>query len=287
MANYLRPRRGRRSTAESQNIILKKGEIFFEAPETGVGKGAGRIKIGDGVTAYTSLPYFYDYTNFETDLINSTISFTQTAESDNIVLLNRISSGAKVSIITAAEKNLLSNLNASVTDIRESTVSFTPTTETDNNVLLNTIVSGAKISTITAAEKNLLSNLNASVVSLNSSVAALNTLTSSHTDSIETINRSLTTINSSISSLNTNVNTLITEKNKYVYTAAVSVGVGGTSATITNSSITTSSLIEVFFQSSTGDVAYVTKVAVSAGRAVIYFEALTVATSFRLRISNV
>ena len=101
------------------------------------------------------------------------------------------------------------------------------------------------------------------------------------------INRSITTINGSISTLSTNVNTLITEKNKYVYSGAVSAGVGSTSTAITNSSITTSSLIEVFYQSSTGDVPYVTKVVVAAGRVTIYFEALTVATSFRIRISNV
>jgi hypothetical protein len=287
MANYLRPRRGKRSTAESQNIILKKGEIFMEAPETGVGKGRGRIKIGDGVTAYTSLPYFYDYTNFVTDLIDSTISFTQTAESDNTVLLNRIASGAKVSIITAAEKNLLSNLNNSVSDIKESEITFTETSEADNDVLLSTIASGAKISIITAAEKNLLSNLNTICTTLRTEVDALNTLTSNHTSSIDSINRSITTINGSISTLNTNVNSLITEKNKYVYSAAVSAGVGATSTAISNSAITTSSLIEVFYQSASGDVPYVTKVVVAAGRVTIYFEALTVATSFRLRISNV
>ena len=55
---YLRPRRGKRSTAETQNFVLKKGEIFFESPETGTGTGVGRIKIGDGITAYTDLPYF-------------------------------------------------------------------------------------------------------------------------------------------------------------------------------------------------------------------------------------
>jgi len=63
MEHFLRPRRGKKSDAESVDIVLERGEVFFEAPETGVGTGAGRIKVGDGTTAYTSLPYFFDYDN--------------------------------------------------------------------------------------------------------------------------------------------------------------------------------------------------------------------------------
>ena len=60
MANYLRPRRGRRRTAIKQNLILKRGELFMEYPEAGPGTGAGKIMIGDGVTEYGALPYFLD-----------------------------------------------------------------------------------------------------------------------------------------------------------------------------------------------------------------------------------
>ena len=58
MASYLRPRRGKKATATSNNIVLKRGEVFFEVPDTGVGTGMGKIKMGDGTTAYGSLPYF-------------------------------------------------------------------------------------------------------------------------------------------------------------------------------------------------------------------------------------
>ena len=47
-----RPRRGRRSTAISKGIVLKRGEVFFEVPDTGVGTGAGKIVMGDGTSAY-------------------------------------------------------------------------------------------------------------------------------------------------------------------------------------------------------------------------------------------
>ena len=55
MASYLRPRRGKKATALSQNITLKAGEVFFETPTTGVGTGAGRIMMGDGSNNYTVL----------------------------------------------------------------------------------------------------------------------------------------------------------------------------------------------------------------------------------------
>ena len=60
MASYLRPRRGKKATAIAQNIILKRGEVFFEAPDSGVGTGAGKIKVGDGTTTYSQLPYFLE-----------------------------------------------------------------------------------------------------------------------------------------------------------------------------------------------------------------------------------
>ena len=58
-----KPKRGKKATAESQNIVLQNGEIFFETPSGGAGKGAGKIKMGDGITAYTNLPYFLQDTN--------------------------------------------------------------------------------------------------------------------------------------------------------------------------------------------------------------------------------
>jgi hypothetical protein len=61
MASYLRPRRGKKATAIAQltaSAPLKRGELFFEVPDTGVGTGYGNIKMGDGSTGYDALPYF-------------------------------------------------------------------------------------------------------------------------------------------------------------------------------------------------------------------------------------
>jgi hypothetical protein len=42
------------------NPILAEGEIVIEAPDSGVGTGLSRFKIGDGVTRYKQLPYAFD-----------------------------------------------------------------------------------------------------------------------------------------------------------------------------------------------------------------------------------
>lgn len=56
--NHFKPKRGRKSTAENKNIVLEKGEVFFEYPEAGTGASPGKIKMGDGKTEYSELPYF-------------------------------------------------------------------------------------------------------------------------------------------------------------------------------------------------------------------------------------
>lgn len=58
MAGYFKPKRGRRLTAENSNLLLQDGEMFCEVPDTGVGTGPGKIKMGDGITPYSELPYF-------------------------------------------------------------------------------------------------------------------------------------------------------------------------------------------------------------------------------------
>lgn len=55
---YLRPRRGRRSTALRKDFILRRGEIFFEVPESGIATGPGKMVMGDGIHKYSELPYY-------------------------------------------------------------------------------------------------------------------------------------------------------------------------------------------------------------------------------------
>lgn len=59
MALVFRPRRGMKSTmaGDKASLVLESGELFLEYPDTGVGTGASRFKIGDGATEYSNLPY--------------------------------------------------------------------------------------------------------------------------------------------------------------------------------------------------------------------------------------
>jgi hypothetical protein len=115
MASFLRPRRGKKATAESQNIVLKRGEVFFEVPTGGVGTGIGKIKMGDGTTAYSSLPYFLEQKSI--DVASSAITFTESSSTDNATLLSEIKSGATVKVLFGSVKKLLSNINSSVTSL--------------------------------------------------------------------------------------------------------------------------------------------------------------------------
>lgn len=63
MAKYFKPRRGTKGNAEGKltgGNALKSGEFFVEYPTAGAGKGSTGeygLKMGDGSTAYASLPY--------------------------------------------------------------------------------------------------------------------------------------------------------------------------------------------------------------------------------------
>lgn len=57
MADILKPKRGKHSTIEALNPILKEGEIVFEKTDDGT-TANGLIKMGDGHTPYNDLPSF-------------------------------------------------------------------------------------------------------------------------------------------------------------------------------------------------------------------------------------
>ena len=71
MAMYLRPKRGKQASANSVlsgTNKLKSGEVFFEVPNAGVGKGQGRLMMGDGTSDYNLLNAFlaFDMNNVQT-----------------------------------------------------------------------------------------------------------------------------------------------------------------------------------------------------------------------------
>lgn len=56
----IRPRRGTKSEWELINPILMEGEFGIEFPDSGVGSGLCKFKIGDGTTKWNDLPFAFD-----------------------------------------------------------------------------------------------------------------------------------------------------------------------------------------------------------------------------------
>lgn len=133
MASYLRPRRGKEATAKSQNIVLKRGEIFFETPAGGVGTGIGRLKMGDGSTSYASLPYFLRQLDLSDN--NTKCAFTNvtaaTDKSNNNTYLNNIAPTNSLKTLFQNIKQLLLNYNSQLTSLNNDLGIFT-----DNNRIM-------------------------------------------------------------------------------------------------------------------------------------------------------
>ena len=119
MASYLRPRRGKAATAKSQNIVLKRGEIFFETPTGGVGTGIGKLKMGDGSTSYSSLPYFLQQLDLSDNATKC--AFTNvtsvTDKSNNSTYLGNIIPGNSLKTLFQNIKQLLLNYNSQLTSL--------------------------------------------------------------------------------------------------------------------------------------------------------------------------
>lgn len=56
----IRPRRGTKSEWELLDPVLMEGEFGVEYPDSGVGSGLCKFKIGDGITKWKTLPYAFD-----------------------------------------------------------------------------------------------------------------------------------------------------------------------------------------------------------------------------------
>lgn len=56
----IRPRRSTVTEWSIINPILKEGELGIECPDSGIGTGLCKFKIGDGITDWNDLPYAFD-----------------------------------------------------------------------------------------------------------------------------------------------------------------------------------------------------------------------------------
>ena len=142
MASYLRPRRGQKSTAETQAIVLKKGEVFFEignggTPTTGSSATSfGKIKMGDGTTVYANLGYFLDVDTSVVDWDNTGYSSATSAAqgADFYGNLNAITPSATLKSILGNIKALLFKHSTAITQLNND---YTDLVGTYSTVTLN------------------------------------------------------------------------------------------------------------------------------------------------------
>lgn len=105
------PHRGSKTKMTSgsgKDIILQSGEFFIEYPDTGVGTGTCKIKIGDGVTTYASLPYAISADTDNITFVTSTATTVQAA-------LDVASSGNTLANILGGLKRAIQLLDTAVT----------------------------------------------------------------------------------------------------------------------------------------------------------------------------
>lgn len=136
MSKTFRPRRGKTSTmtgADKATTVLAAGEMFVETPSTGVGTGESNIKLGDGTTAYSSLPYALGS--------SAPTSITSDSSTTATAALNNASSGSSLKNILGALKQAVSLNSSSITTLNDtlSSANLGLTTEQANQ--LSTIYS--------------------------------------------------------------------------------------------------------------------------------------------------
>jgi len=112
MPSIILPHRGgktKMTTGTGASTVLGAGELFVEYPDTGVGSGKSKIKIGDGVTAYSSLPYALGDTS--TDLI---VFDSSTATTVAQALAEAVSGASLATIVAGFKKAIELNTSSKV-----------------------------------------------------------------------------------------------------------------------------------------------------------------------------
>ena len=56
----IRPRRSTKTEWEMINPVLMEGELGIEYPDSGIGTGLCKFKLGDGFKSWSQLPYAFD-----------------------------------------------------------------------------------------------------------------------------------------------------------------------------------------------------------------------------------
>jgi len=129
VSKIFKPRRGKKSTmtGTKASTILAAGELFVEVPDAGVGKGAGKLKMGDGSTPYSSLPYLMG------DTSNDKITLSSNTRTTVATALNDAASGATLATMIAALKQAISLSDARVTKLNDDLASKAAGTHTHDD----------------------------------------------------------------------------------------------------------------------------------------------------------
>jgi hypothetical protein len=112
-SKIFKPRRGKVSTmaGTKATTVLAAGEMFVEVPDTGVGTGRCKMKIGDGSTAYSSLPTAMG------DTTNELITYESNTATTVATALNSAASGSSLGNIIAALKQAISLHDTQITQL--------------------------------------------------------------------------------------------------------------------------------------------------------------------------
>jgi hypothetical protein len=109
MAKYLRPRRGTKTNAIGQNILLKRGEIFLEFQGDTIGNSRGKLIEGDGNTSYSNITPFIEDTSLYIPKYTEYSSLSST-EAINIIGDGSSAATATLPNIVAATKQALKKI---------------------------------------------------------------------------------------------------------------------------------------------------------------------------------
>ena len=162
----IRPRRSTKTRWELTNPVLMEGELGIEFPETGIGTGLCKFKIGDGFTKWKDLSYAFDASAsvYGGTVINYNDIVLRTGTSEEWNTVNPILKKGEIVFDSTKGDIKIGDGVSTFTDLRyladvnDSIIELDNIDETDSNIL-NNIKSGNRLKSVISNIKGLLSNL--------------------------------------------------------------------------------------------------------------------------------
>lgn len=112
----IRPARGTLYEWQTINPLLDEGELVIEVPDTGVGTGLSKFKIGDGNRHYNELPYAFDGSSANSiiggDAIYSCLISLRSTSRENWLLADPVLAQHEITYDTTANAFKIGNGNS-------------------------------------------------------------------------------------------------------------------------------------------------------------------------------